>query len=213
MGIETGDNMTIIVYDNDLPKDFTLAGDIAIDTEAMGLNNMRDRLCVVQLSNGDGNAHLVKFHGQKYNAPHLKKLLENKESTKIFHFARFDVAIIMHYLNVEFANIYCTKIASYLVRTFTDSHSLKDLCKDFLGVQLSKAQRSSDWGAEKLTKEQQEYAANDVLYLHKIRAHLNTMLVREGRMEIAQKCFDFIPARAKLDLLGWNEIDIFSHNL
>ncbi len=199
-------------YQYDLPTDFKLEGDIAIDTEAMGLNNWRDRLCVVQISNGNGEAHIVHFPQRRYDAsPNLKRLLGDPHRTKLFHFARFDVAILMHYLGIEFTNIYCTKIASRLSRTYSDQHGLKDLCAELLGIKLSKQQRSSDWGADLLTKEQMEYASYDVLYLHQLRAALNPMLIREGRMELAHKCFEFIPARAALDLSGWLDFDIFIH--
>jgi len=177
----------------------------------MGLIHNRDRLCVVQISNGDGNAYLVQFPEAKYDAPNLKKLLSNPDTTKIMHFARFDVAVVMKYLGVTMEPIYCTKIASRLVRTYTDRHGLKELCKELIQKDLSKKQQSSYWGNENLTKEQINYAASDVLYLHKIRDRLNEMLIREGRMEIAKKCFDFLPARAELDLIGWDEKDIFQH--
>lgn len=195
---------------NDLPQGFDLPGDIAIDTEAMGLNNHRDRLCVVQLSNGNGDAHLVQFQKGVYDAPNLKKLL-SKPDTKIFHFARFDVAILKHYLGIDVYPLFCTKIASKLVRTYTDSHGLKELCRELLGQAISKQQQSSDWGANTLSKDQQEYAAADVLYLHRIRDTLKEMLLREGRLALAQKCFEFLPTRVELDLLGWPEEDIFQH--
>lgn len=188
-----------------------MEGDIAVDTEAMGLNNLRDRLCVVQLSNGDGNAHIVHFPKSEYNCPNLIKLLSNKNITFLFHFARFDVAIIEHYLGVKFANIYCTKIASRLCRTYTDQHGLRELCHEFLGVKISKAQQSSNWGALELTEEQINYAAGDVLYLHDLRNNLDKMLSVAGRMEIAKKCMDFVPYRASLDLMGFGELDIFHH--
>ncbi len=188
-----------------------LEGDIAIDTEAMGLQNRRDRLCLVQLSTGDGNAHLVKFERDRYDAPNLKRLLSNADTMKLFHFARFDVSIIRLYLGVLIQPLYCTRTASKLVRTFTDRHGLKDLCRDLLGKEISKQQQSSDWGAPELTKEQQEYAANDVLYLHQLRESLDKMLVREGRADLARTCFNFIPARAMLDLAGWADVDIFAH--
>ena len=188
-----------------------LAGDIAIDTEAMGLNNRRDRLCLIQLSSGDGNAHLVQFEQGSYAAPNLKRLLSDTATTKLFHFARFDVAIIRFYLGVLVQPVYCTRTASRLVRTFTDRHSLKDLCRDLLGKEISKQQQSSDWGATELSNEQKEYAANDVLYLHPLREALDRMLEREGRAELARACFNFIPARAMLDLAGWADVDIFAH--
>lgn len=177
----------------------------------MGLNNIRDRLCVIQISDGNGDAHLVQFSPDGYKAPNLKKLLSDKKRTKIFHFARFDVAIIKYYLNVDIYPIYCTKIASKIARTYTDRHGLKDLCKDLIGKDISKQQQSSNWGAEKLTNEQIKYAASDVLYLHKIREELDTMLKDEGRIQLAQACFKAIPTFAALDLLGWQAIDIFEH--
>lgn len=194
-----------------MPSDVKLSGDIAIDTEAMGLINRRDRLCLVQLSNGDGNAHLVQLEAGKYEAPNLRKLLSDTKTTKLFHFARFDVAIIRYYLGVLTPNVYCTRTASRLVRTFTDRHGLKDLCKDLLGKEISKQQQSSDWGSGELSQEQKEYAANDVLYLHQLRAVLDEMLKREGRTDLAQACFNFIPVRAMLDLSGWENVDIFAH--
>lgn len=188
-----------------------LDGDLAIDTEAMGLNNHRDRLCVVQLSNGDGNAHLVRFEPGKYDAPNLVKLLTDKTRVKLFHFARFDVAILKRYLDVNVTPVYCTKIASRLARTFSDRHGYRDICRDLLGVEISKQQQSSDWGQETLSQEQVDYAASDVLHLHALRDKLNAMLQREGRMELARQCFAFLPARAELDLAGWAECDIFAH--
>ena len=177
----------------------------------MGLINRRDRLCLVQLSNGDGNVHLVQFERGNYDAPNLKKLLTAPATTKLFHFARFDISIIKFYLGILIENVYCTRTASKLVRTFTDRHGLKELCKELLGKEISKQQQSSDWGIEHLSNEQKEYAASDVLYLHQLRAILDEMLAREGRAELAQACFDFLPARALLDLAGWEEVDIFSH--
>jgi ribonuclease D len=177
----------------------------------MGLNNQRDRLCLVQLSDGGGDEHLVQFRPSAYQAPRLVALLSDPARVKLFHFARFDVAILKYYLGVDVQPIYCTKIASRLTRTFTDRHGFKDLCKDLIGVEVSKQQQSSDWGAETLTPEQQEYAASDVRHLHKLRAKLDPMLAREGRSELAQACFNFLPARAELDLAGWPEIDIFAH--
>lgn len=188
-----------------------LPGDLAIDTEAMGLNNHRDRLCVLQFSNGNGDAHLVQFEKGAYSAPNLKKLLSDKKTVKILHFARFDVAIAKHYLDIDLGPIFCTKIASRLCRTYTDSHGLKDLCREVLGINVSKQQQSSDWGAGELTKEQQEYAASDVLHLHQLRDRLSIMLKREGRLELAQKCFEFLPYRVELDLSGWQDVDIFQH--
>ena len=203
--------MTITLHRGDLPADLDLGTCVAIDSETMGLNPFRDRLCVVQLSSGDGTAHLVQFPLGQYDAPNLKKLLADPAVTKLFHFGRFDIAVFKHYLGVLTGPVYCTKIASKLVRTFTDRHGLKDLCKELLNVELSKQQQSSDWGAEELTEEQMKYAASDVLYLHQLRAKLDAMLAREGRADTAQACFDFLPIRASLDLEGWPELDIFAH--
>lgn len=202
--------MAIFLYEHDLPDNFVPTNELAVDCEAMGLNHFRDRLCLIQLSSGDGNAHLVQFNG-KYEAPNLKKILADPDVLKIFHFARFDVAALQHYLGVLTFPLYCTKIASRLTRTFAERHGLRDLCKDILGIEISKQQQSSDWGAEKLTDAQQHYAANDVLHLHALKNHLNKMLEREGRAELAKACFDFLPARAYLDLAGWAQEDIFQH--
>ena len=204
--------MTITLHQGDIPKDIDFGNSVAVDTEAMGLNNHRDRLCLVQLSAGDDNAHLVQFKKGEYDAPNLKKLLSDTKVTKLFHFARFDVSIIKQYLEVDCTPIYCTKIASTLSRTYTDRHSLKELCRELLGIDLSKQQQSSDWGNDTLTEDQQKYAANDVLHLHKIRAQLDEMLKREGRMEMAQSCFDFMQTRAALALAGWPDTDIFAHS-
>ncbi len=201
----------IDVHDGDLPADVTFGDSIAIDTETLGLVPHRDRLCIVQLSSGDGTAHLVKFEPGTYQAPNLKKLLSDTSKTKLFHYARFDVAIIAKYLGVVCTPIYCTKIASKLARTYTDAHGLKALCRELLGVELSKEQQSSDWGAMTLSDEQIKYAASDVLYLHGLRQKLDDMLVREGRDGLLSACFDFIPTRCQLDLNGWNDMDIFSH--
>ena len=203
--------MTITLYQNDLPADVAFPNGVAIDTETMGLNLVRDRLCLIQLSGGDGNAHLVQFTDPNYDAPNLKKVLSNPEIDKIFHFARFDLASIKAYLGVDCSSVYCTKTASRLVRTFTDRHSLKELCRELLGVELSKQQQSSDWGAPTLTEDQKFYAANDVLYLHRLREKLDEMLKREGRDVLARACFDFLPSRANLDLVGWADFDIFAH--
>jgi ribonuclease D len=204
--------MTNHLHKGDLPSDITFKDFVAVDTETLGLNNLRDKLCVVQLSSGDGNAHVVQMDRQTYDAPNLKKLFLDDKVTKIFHFARFDVAVIKHYLGVDTNSVYCTKIASKLVRTYTDSHGLKDLCSEILGKNLSKKQQSSDWGSDKLSKDQVAYAASDVLYLHDIRERLDQMLIREGRKQVADKCFNFIQTRAELDLMGWPEHDIFSHS-
>ena len=195
----------------DLPPNLDLGTVVAIDSETMGLKPHRDRLCLIQLSSGDGNAHLVKFEQQNYNAPNLVKLLENPDITKIFHYARFDVAVINKYLQAQIDSIYCTKIASKLVRTYTDKHGLKDLCKELLLLDLSKQQQSSDWGAKDLTEEQKIYAASDVLYLHKIKEILDQRLLREERNELAYFCFKFLQTRANLDLIGFENEDIFSH--
>lgn len=203
--------MTITLHKNDLPAGLTFKGSIAIDTETMGLDPRRDRLCLVQLSGGDGNAHLVQLEPGKYEAPRLKALLTDASVLKIFHFARFDIATLLHHLGVMTAPIYCTKIASRLTRTYTDRHGLKDLCLDILSIELSKQKQSSDWGAAKLGKEQLEYAASDVLHLHKLKAELDGLLAREGRSELAEACFRFLPARARLDLAGWGEVDVFAH--
>lgn len=209
--MKKGAVIAIFVHKNDLPADVVFAGDLAVDTEAMGLNNLRDRLCVLQISDGKGDEHLVQFEQGMFAAPNLKKLLTDPARVKLFHFARFDVAIIQHYLGVTTAPIYCTKIASRLTRTFTDRHGFKDLCRDLLQVEVSKQQQSSDWGAATLSPEQQEYAASDVRHLHRLRDKLDAMLAREGRSELAAECFRFLPTRAKLDLAGWPEIDIFAH--
>lgn len=203
--------MAIEVHYGDLPANIDFGKSVAVDSETLGLNPHRDRLCVVQLSSGDGNAHLVHFNEPVYDAPNLKKLFADPTVEKLFHFARFDVAVIRKYLGVECTPVYCTKIASKLVRTYTDRHGLKALCQELINVDLSKAQQSSDWGKSKLSLDQVNYAASDVLYLHQLQAILDDMLVRENRKEIAQACFDFLPTRATLDLNGWPEIDIFSH--
>jgi ribonuclease D len=203
--------LTITLHRGDLPPGLNFGSAVAIDSETMGLNPHRDRLCVVQLSSGDGTAHLVQFPLGQYDAPNLKALLTNPAVTKIFHFGRFDIAVLKQYLGIVTAPVYCTKIASRLVRTFTDRHGLKDLCKELLDVEISKQQQSSDWGADVLSEEQQKYAASDVLYLHRMRAALDVMLEREGRSDLARACFEFLPSRALLDLEGWPEIDIFAH--
>lgn len=203
--------INIIVYQNDIPEDFILEGDIAIDTETMGLNLDRDRLCVLQMSNGNGDAYLINFIEKNYEAPNLKKLLLDKNREKIFHYARFDLAAIKKYLEIDLENVFCTKVASKLVRTYTDFHGLKELCRELLSIQISKQQQSSYWGSKGLTDEQKEYAAKDVLYLHQIRSILQEMLIAENRLDIAKQIFKFLPTRANLDLIGWNNIDIFSH--
>ncbi|MFP3945126.1 MAG: ribonuclease D [Alphaproteobacteria bacterium] len=203
--------MSVTLHKGDLPPDLDLGETVAVDTETMGLRPGRDALCVAQLSSGDGTAHLVQFDRRSYDAPRLKALLANPRVTKLFHFARFDVAVFRHYLGVTVSPIYCTKIASKLVRTYTDRHGLKDLASELIGVELSKKQQSSDWGTEKLTDAQLDYAAADVLYLHRIREVLDHMLAREGREALARACFAFLPVRAELDLAGWSEEDIFAH--
>lgn len=204
--------MTITLHKGDIPKDLDFGKSVAIDTETMGLNPVRDRLCLVQLSAGDGNAHLVQFSPEDdYAAPNLKAMLENEDILKIFHFGRFDIAILNAYLDVAVTPVYCTKIASRLARTFTDRHGLKNICSELLGVEISKQQQSSDWGADSLSEDQKSYAASDVLYLHALKEKLDIMLEREDRAYLAQACFDFLPARAALDLEGWPEIDIFAH--
>jgi ribonuclease D len=199
-----------LLYRNDLPDGLDLGPVVAIDTETMGLNPHRDRLCLVQLCSGDGQAHLVQMV-DGYDAPNLKTLLTDPNRLKLFHFARFDIAVMKAYLGVVTTPVYCTKIASRLVRTFTDRHGLKDLVRDLLGVEISKQMQSSDWGAETLSPEQLKYAASDVLHLHAMRDKLDAMLARENRTAYAQSCFDFLPVRAQLDLAGWEEIDIFAH--
>jgi ribonuclease D len=196
---------------DDLPDGLDLGPVVAIDCETMGLNPHRDRLCVVQLSSGDGSAHLVQVSREIAPAPNLTRLLTDPNVLKLFHFGRFDIAVLRHSYGVTTAPVYCTKIASKLVRTYTDRHGLKYLLSELLGVDISKQQQSSDWGARKLTDAQQSYAASDVLYLHKLRETLDGMLAREGRTDLAQRCFAFLPTRAELDLLGWPETDIFSH--
>ena len=203
--------MAVELHEGDLPASVRFGAAVAIDTETMGLNPHRDRLCLVQLSAGDGNAHIVRLAKGAYNAPRLKALLADQAITKIFHFARFDLAALSLYLGVMPSPVYCTKIASRLTRTFTDRHGLKDLVKDVLNIELSKEQQSSDWGAAELTQAQMKYAASDVLHLHALRARLDEMLAREGRKELAEACFRFLPTRAALDLAGWPEQDIFEH--
>ncbi|MAW80627.1 MAG: ribonuclease D [Parvularcula sp.] len=204
--------MTNYLHKGDLPEGLDLGPVVAVDSETMGLIPHRDPLCVVQLSAGDGNAHLVQLDRKTYEAPRLKALLANTQILKIFHFARFDVAAFKHWLDVETAPVYCTKIASKLCRTYTDRHGLKDVTRELLGVDMSKQQQSSDWGAEELSEAQVEYAASDVLHLHALREKLDAMLAREGRADLAAACFDFLPARASLDLAGWPEVDIFAHS-
>jgi ribonuclease D len=203
--------MTNTLYQGDLPAGLDLGPVVAIDCETMGLNPHRDRLCVIQMSGGDGNAHLVQVAPGQTEAPNLTAMLENPAVLKLFHFGRFDIAALQNAFGVATAPVYCTKIASKLIRTYTDKHGLKYLLQELLGVDISKQQQSSDWGAPELSAAQLEYAASDVLYLHRLRDELNTRLIREGRMDLAQACFDFLPTRAALDLTGWPEQDIFSH--
>ena len=201
----------IKLHKGDLPAGLSFPNGVAIDSETLGLNPHRDRLCLVQLSAGDGTAHLVQFDGHDYSAPHLKALLTDPGVVKIFHFARFDVAVIEKYLGIETAPVYCTKIASKLVRTYTDRHGLKDLTAELLGIELSKQQQSSDWGAAQLSDSQLAYAASDVFHLHALKARLDEMLVRENRAAFAEAAFKFLPIRAKLDLAGFGEADLFAH--
>nr|WP_194245033.1 ribonuclease D [Donghicola mangrovi] len=204
-------SVTTFLYKNDLPDGLDLGPAVAIDCETMGLIAHRDRLCVVQLSAGDGHAHLVQIAKGQTEAPNLCRILTDPNVLKLFHYGRFDIASMYNAFGALAAPVYCTKIASKLVRTYTDRHGLKNLIQELLTTDISKNQQSSDWGAPELTKAQQDYAASDVLYLHRLKKELDRMLVREGRMEIAQKCFDFLPTRAQLDLAGWPEVDIFSH--
>lgn len=201
----------IKLHKGDLPAGLTFPNGVAIDTETLGLNPHRDRLCLVQLSSGDGAAHLVQFDGKDYGAPRLKALLADPKVLKVFHFARFDIAVLQQYLGVATTPIYCTKIASKLARTYTDRHGLKDLVGELLGIELSKQQQSSDWGAANLSDSQKSYAANDVLHLHALKTKLDAMLAREGRQGLAEAAFNFLPTRARLDLAGFEETDIFAH--
>ena len=203
--------MTIFFHKNDLPVNINFTNSVAIDTETMGLNILRDRLCLLQISGGDGNAHVIQFEQNQYEAPNLKKILNDESIQKIFHFARFDLASIKHYLNVEVKNIYCTKIASKLIRTYTDSHGLKSICEELLGVEISKKQQSSDWGNGEISEKQLEYAASDVLYLHALKEKLNKMLIRENRFKAFELCLNFLPMRVNLDLQGFASTDIFAH--
>src|ERR1700741_2545714 len=203
--------MKINLHKNDLPDGLDLGSVVAIDSETLGLNPHRDRLCLVQLSSGDGAAQAVQFAPGSYAAPNLKRMLADPKAIKLFHYARFDVAMFRRHLGVMTAPVYCTKIASKLVRTYTDRHGLKDLVKELLGVDMSKEQQSSDWGAPELSEKQLAYAASDVAHLHRLKDALDAMLEREGRTALARACFDFLPARVKLDLAGWPEVDIFAH--
>ena len=203
--------MAIHNHEGDLPANVKFEGSVAIDTETMGLNPFRDALCVVQLSDGKGDAHVIRLKRPEYDCPNLKALVSNPRILKIFHFARFDLAVLKRRLGVMAAPVYCTKVASKLARTYTDRHGLKDLCSELLGVELSKLQQSSDWGVEKLSDQQRHYAAADVLYLHELKARLDAMLEREGRTAMAEACFRFLPVRAAMDLAGFEDIDIFAH--
>jgi ribonuclease D len=205
------------LHQGDLPPDLTLGPVVAVDTETMGLNPIRDRLCLVQLSSGDGTAHLVQLlpramGGRDYDCPNLKRLLADRNTIKLMHFARFDVGVLQHRLGITVAPVKCTKISARLVRTFTERHGLRDLCKELLGVEISKQQQTSDWGAEQLSPEQLAYAASDVLYLHALWDRLEALLKREGRLELAENCFRFLPTRGRLDLLGYEDPDIFAHS-
>jgi ribonuclease D len=203
--------MKIHLHKGDLPDGLNLGSLVAIDTETLGLNPHRDRLCLAQLSAGDGVCHAVQFAAGSYTAPNLRRLLADPQVIKLFHFARFDIAMFRRYLQIDCKPVYCTKIASKLVRTYTDRHGLKDLVRELLGIELSKEQQSSDWGAADLSERQLAYAASDVAHLHALKKILDSMLAREGRTHLAQACFDFLPTRAELDLGGWEEIDIFAH--
>ena len=203
--------MSMSVHERDLPAAVDLGPVVAVDTETMGLRPERDRLRLVQLSAGDGHAHLVRFRGDAYEAPNLVRLLADPKVEKVFHFARFDLAVLRRYLGVMARPVFCTKIASKLARTYTDRHGLKELCQELLGIDLSKQMQSSDWGAVDLSEAQLTYAANDVLHLHRLRARLSAMLERDGRQALARACFDFLPSRAELDLAGWPDVDIFAY--
>jgi len=203
--------MEIKLYKNDLPFNLKFTKSVAIDTETMGLNPSRDRLCLVQLSSGKNICHLIKIENHNFNPKNLIRILKDKKILKIFHYARFDVAILKHTFKINIENIYCTKIASKIARTFTDKHGLKDLCKELLNVQISKNEQTTDWGKLKLSQAQQKYAATDVFYLHKLKKELDIMLIRENRLDLAQACFNFIKYRTDLDLKGWGDHDIFKH--
>jgi len=203
--------VTIHFYQDDIPSELDFGASIAIDTETQGLNLQRDRLCLIQLSSGNGDAHLVQFEKKKYNAPNLRKLLSDKKTLKIFHFARFDLAAIKMYLEIQCAPVFCTKIASRLTRTYTDKHGLKDICSELIGVEISKQQQQSDWASSELSQNQREYAASDVLYLHQLKDVLEHRLKRENRLEIARGCFDFLKYQVDLDIQGWGEQNIFAH--
>jgi ribonuclease D len=207
----SGRDMSISLHSGDLPDGLDLGPVVAVDSETMGLQPGRDRLCVVQLSAGDGTAHLVQFAPGAYQAPNLSRLLTDPDRLKLFHYARFDLAVLRRYLEIDCRPVYCTKIASKLVRTYTDRHGLKDLVRELLAIDLDKSEQISDWGADRLSDTQMRYAARDVLHLHALRARLDVMLEREGRGGLAQACFDFLPVRAALDAAGWGDHDIFAH--
>ena len=204
--------MVVELHKGDLPSDLDFGNSVAIDTETLGLNTLRDRLCVVQLSSGDGDCHIVQLQANDYTAPHLRQLLNDQSVLKLFHFGRFDIAALIYYLCTDCQPVYCTKIASRLTRTYTDRHGLRDLCRELLGVDLSKEQQTSDWGAPELTEAQLEYAANDVRYLHRLKELLDAKLKREGRMRIAQAAYEFLPIRAAMDIAGFEDVDIFAHS-
>ena len=204
--------MTVFFHEEDLPADVLADGPVAVDTETMGLMTHRDRLCLLQISDGGGDEHLVRFSpDSNFSAPNLKAVLADPDRVKLYHFARFDLAAIEHYMGVTAAPVFCTKIASRLIRTYTDRHGLKELVRELLGEDISKQQQSSDWGGPELSEAQRDYAASDVRFLHRLKAELENRLIRENRMELAQACFDFLPHRARLDIVGWPEVDIFSH--
>lgn len=204
--------MTVYFHEEDLPADVLADGPVAVDTETMGLMTHRDRLCLLQISDGGGDEHLVRFAPDSdFSAPNLKAVLADPDRVKLYHFARFDLAAIEHYMGVIAAPVFCTKIASRLIRTYTDRHGLKELVRELLGEDISKQQQSSDWGGPELSEAQKDYAASDVRFLHRLKAELENRLIREKRMELAQACFDFLPHRARLDIVGWPEVDIFSH--
>ena len=205
--------MAVTLHKGDLPSNLDFGSAVAVDTETQGLSLVRDKLCLVQLSAGDGDAHIVQVNRHTFDCPNLKALIADKNVEKIFHYGRFDIAILSRDLGVEVSPVFCTKIASGLVRTYTDRHGLKDLCRELLGVDLSKQQQTSDWASDELTQAQLDYAASDVLYLHQLKNILSARLLRESRFDIAQSCFDFLPTRAALDLAGWNDVDIFSHRM
>ena len=205
--------MTVHLHKNDLPEGINFGRSVAVDTETQGLSLVRDKLCLVQLSAGDGDAHIVQMDRDKYECPNLKALMVDKDVEKIFHFARFDVAMMKRDLGIEITPVFCTKIASGLVRTYTDRHGLKDLCKELINVDLSKQQQSSDWASDQLSAAQLNYAASDVLYLHQLKTILTARLLRENRFDMAKACFEFLATRADLDLGGWDDIDIFHHSL